>query len=75
MPNMSQTKVAMPEQETNVRNKNFLEVSSGYTEEMALEEATRCLNCKHRPCIDVYKRQHSAYNQYRSQYLIHLITS
>lgn len=51
MPNMSQTKVAMPEQEPNVRNKNFLEVSSGYTEEMAIEEATRCLNCKHRPCM------------------------
>ena len=51
MPNMSLTKVIMPEQEPNVRNKNFKEVSCGYTEEMAVEEANRCLNCKHRPCM------------------------
>lgn len=51
MPNMSQTKVPMPEQDPNVRNKNFEEVSSGYTEEMAIEEAKRCLNCKHMPCV------------------------
>lgn len=41
----------MPEQDPNVRNKNFLEVSMGYTEEMAMEEASRCLNCKHKPCV------------------------
>lgn len=52
MPNMSQKKVVMPEQEPNARNKNFLEVSSGYTEEMAIEEAQRCLNCKHKPCMN-----------------------
>ncbi len=51
MPNMSLTKVAIPEQDPNVRNKNFLEVSLGYTAEMAQEEAQRCLNCKHRPCV------------------------
>lgn len=51
MPNMSLNKVPMPEQEPNVRNKNFEEVTTGYTEEMAVEEATRCLNCKHRPCM------------------------
>ncbi|MBQ2474194.1 MAG: NADPH-dependent glutamate synthase, partial [Ruminococcus sp.] len=34
-----------------VRAHNFLEVSQGYTEEMAQEEAARCLNCKHRPCV------------------------
>lgn len=51
MPNMSLTKVPMPEQEPNVRNKNFLEVSLGYDEEMAKEEAGRCLNCKNRPCM------------------------
>ena len=51
MPNMSLNKVAMPEQEPNVRNKNFEEVALGYTEEMAKEEAQRCLNCKHKPCI------------------------
>ena len=50
MPNMSLTKVVMPEQEPNVRNKNFEEVSLGYTKEQAMEEATRCLNCKHQPC-------------------------
>ena len=51
MPNMSQTKVPMPEQDPNVRNKNFEEVSNGYTEEMAVEEAGRCLNCKNKPCM------------------------
>ena len=49
--NMSMTKVAMPEQEPNVRNKNFSEVALGYTKEMAMEEAGRCLNCKHKPCV------------------------
>lgn len=52
MANMSLKKVPMPEQEPNVRNKNFLEVSTGYTEEMAKEEATRCLNCKNSPCVN-----------------------
>ena len=51
MPNMSLTKIPMPEQQPDVRNKNFLEVSTGYTEEMAKEEAARCLNCKHKPCM------------------------
>ncbi len=50
--NMSMTKVVMPEQEPNVRNKNFSEVALGYTKEMAMEEAARCLNCKHKPCMD-----------------------
>lgn len=51
MPNMSLTKVPMPEQEPNIRNKNFEEVTTGYTPEMAIEEAQRCLNCKHKPCV------------------------
>ena len=51
MPNMSLTKVVMPEQEPDVRNKNFEEVALGYTKEMAMEEASRCLNCKHKPCV------------------------
>lgn len=51
MPNMSLTKVPMPEQDPNVRNKDFLEVAMGYTEEMAMEEASRCLNCKNKPCV------------------------
>ena len=50
MPNMSLTKVTMPEQKADVRNKNFDEVALGYTKEMAMEEATRCLNFKHQPC-------------------------
>jgi len=44
-------KTPMPEQEPCVRNKNFLEVSTGYDEEMAINEARRCLNCKHKPCV------------------------
>ena len=51
MPNMSPKKVPMPEQDPNVRNRNFEEVSLGYTVEMAKEEAARCLNCETRPCV------------------------
>lgn len=51
MPNMSLTKNPMPVQDPNVRNKNFNEVATGYTEEMAVDEANRCLNCKNRPCV------------------------
>ncbi|MDP4179914.1 MAG: NADPH-dependent glutamate synthase [Bacillota bacterium] len=51
MANMSLNKVKIPEQDPNIRNKNFLEVALGYTKEMAIEEAQRCLNCKHRPCV------------------------
>lgn len=51
MPNMSLTKNPMPHQEANVRNKNFSEVALGYTPEMAIDEAKRCLNCKHKPCV------------------------
>jgi glutamate synthase (NADPH/NADH) small chain len=50
--NMSQEKVAMPEQDPNVRNHNFDEVSLGYTLEMAQEEALRCIHCKNKPCMD-----------------------
>ena len=48
---MSLKKVPMPEQDPNVRNKNFEEVALGYTKEMAMEEAARCLNCKNKPCV------------------------
>lgn len=51
MPNMSPKKNEMPVQEPCVRNKNFSEVALGYTEEQAIDEATRCLNCKHKPCV------------------------
>jgi glutamate synthase (NADPH/NADH) small chain len=50
-PNMAAEKVKMPEQDPNVRNKNFEEVALGYTKEMAMEEATRCLNCKNPFCM------------------------
>ena len=51
MPNMSLNKVVMPEQDPKVRARNFEEVTLGYTEEMAVEEAERCLNCKNKPCV------------------------
>ena len=51
MPNMSQTKVPVPEQDPKVRAHNFDEVCLGYTREMALKEAARCLNCKNMPCV------------------------
>ena len=50
MANMSLTKVPMPEQDEVLRRDNFDEVALGYTEEMAIEEAKRCLNCKNMPC-------------------------
>ncbi|MFA6829524.1 MAG: NADPH-dependent glutamate synthase [Bacilli bacterium] len=52
MPNMDPKKTVMPCQEPNVRNKNFKEVTTGYTEEMAVYEATRCLNCKNPKCME-----------------------
>ena len=51
MPNMNPKKCPMPEQAPDVRNKNFEEVTLGYTAEMAIEEAQRCLNCKNKPCM------------------------
>ncbi len=49
--NMSLVKNKMPEQDPNVRNKNFQEVALGYTAEQAIDEAKRCLGCKARPCV------------------------
>ena len=51
---MADTKIArtpMPTQSPAERAKNFEEVALGYTEEMALLEATRCLECKNMPCV------------------------
>ena len=48
---MSLTKHPMPEQAPDVRNKNFDEVSLGYTPETAMAEAKRCLGCKNHPCV------------------------
>ncbi len=52
MPNMSLKKNVMPHQDADVRNKNFDEVALGYTAEQAVDEAERCLNCKHKPCVN-----------------------
>ena len=49
--NMSPVKNPMPSQEPLVRNKNFDEVALGYSEEAAIAEAKRCLNCKNKPCV------------------------
>ena len=49
--NMSLKKNPMPTQEAEVRAHNFNEVATGYTEEMAIDEAMRCLNCKNMPCV------------------------
>ncbi|MEG0737194.1 MAG: NADPH-dependent glutamate synthase [Longicatena sp.] len=51
MPNMSLKKLEMPVQDPNIRRNNFEEVALGYTKEMAMEEAQRCLHCPTKPCI------------------------
>ena len=51
MPNMSQKKIEMPSQEPKLRARNFDEVALGYTAQMAVEEANRCLNCKTPLCV------------------------
>ncbi len=50
--NMSPNKNPMPVQDPLVRNRNFQEVALGYSEEAAIDEAKRCLNCKNRPCVE-----------------------
>ena len=50
--NMSPTRNPMPTQEPSLRARNFDEVALGYTREMALDEAARCLNCKNMPCVE-----------------------
>ena len=49
--NMDMNKCPMPVQDPDIRNKNFDEVALGYTYDMAVSEARRCLNCKHKPCV------------------------
>lgn len=48
---ISQKKHEMPTQSPEIRAKNFKEVALGYSEETAVAEAQRCLNCKNRPCV------------------------
>ncbi|MBQ8350672.1 MAG: NADPH-dependent glutamate synthase [Clostridia bacterium] len=52
MKNMQKTRVPMKEAAPNVRNTNFEEVALGYTEEEAIAEASRCLDCKNHPCME-----------------------
>ena len=52
MANLSLEKNPMPVQEPSVRNHNFEEVALGYSEETALNEADRCLNCLNHPCME-----------------------
>ncbi|MBE6586800.1 MAG: NADPH-dependent glutamate synthase [Ruminococcaceae bacterium] len=52
MADMKMPRNPMPTQEPSVRARNFREVALGYTEEAALMEATRCLNCKNMPCVE-----------------------
>ena len=52
MANMTLTKTPMPEQDPKVRARNFKEVALGYTPEMAIEEAGRCLKCKNPKCVE-----------------------
>ncbi len=51
MADMRPQKQPMPELAPEIRNKNFEEVALGYTEEQAVAEANRCLQCKHQPCV------------------------
>ena len=52
MANMTLTKTPMPEQDPQIRARNFKEVALGYTAEMAIEEANRCLGCKNPKCVE-----------------------
>ena len=52
MANMTLTKTPMPEQDPKVRARNFKEVTLGYTAEMAIDEANRCLGCKNPKCVE-----------------------
>ena len=51
MANMNPKKNPMSSQDAKVRARNFLEVALGYTEQMAVDEALRCLGCKNMPCV------------------------
>ncbi len=52
MADMSPKRTPMPSREPDKRNKTFEEVALGYTDEMALTEANRCLNCTAKPCMN-----------------------
>ena len=48
---MNMPRQPMPTRPADVRGRDFLEVAEGYTEQLALNEALRCLNCKNMPCV------------------------
>lgn len=48
---MNPNKNPMPSQDPAIRARNFLEVATGYTQQMAIDEAGRCLTCKNMPCV------------------------
>ncbi|NLL92206.1 MAG: NADPH-dependent glutamate synthase [Ruminococcaceae bacterium] len=52
MANMSLLKNEMPHQDAEIRRNNWEEVALGYSYETAIDEAKRCLNCKHKPCVE-----------------------
>jgi len=52
MPKLNLNRVEMPRQDPIERGGNFDEVALGYSEEQALEEASRCIQCPKRPCVD-----------------------
>lgn len=49
--NMNPKKNPMPSQPPKIRARNFQEVATGYTKDIAMDEAMRCLGCKHMPCV------------------------
>ena len=69
MPNMSLQKHPMPEQQPDIRATNFKEVALGYTREIAMEEADRCLHCKNAPCVKGCPADARYYDSYN--YLYH----
>ncbi len=52
MANMRKDRNPMPNQDAKIRARNFSEVALGYSEEAAIDEALRCLDCKNMPCVD-----------------------
>ncbi|MDJ9033487.1 NADPH-dependent glutamate synthase [Clostridium perfringens] len=52
MSNLKKKRVKSREQDPIERGKNFKEVSLGYGEEEAIEEANRCLGCKNPKCVE-----------------------
>ena len=51
MPNMNPKKNPMPTRDPEIRRRDYLEVTTGYTAEQAADESERCLNCKNKPCV------------------------